>query len=231
MPIRIHRQALGESRAAVAALYPAGRGAGGGGALPLPFDYLHLPGNSGFSPLASAVQQNLIGTTGTFTTAVNTLFVFPFFVGRLGLSVSRAGVVSTTAGAGRAVRVGIYAVAPPSAYDLYPTTLIQDFGTISTVATGANYSAARGTPLKLTNGLYWIAVHQTTATGSTLAAAAALTGNAATAGRPYLGWTSTNTVNRSATVALTTGLVLPTPFPAGAALSTTLSALPIVMLE
>lgn len=198
----------------------------------LPYDYLHAPGNSGFSPLSSAVQQNYIGSTTTFSTSVNTIAIFPFFVGRGGLTVSRAGVVNFTAGAGRAVRVGIYSVPPPSAHDLYPTTLVQDFGLIDTTVAGARYSATLSSPLVLQNALYWIAVHQATATGSTLTAAASITGGPATGGRVYLGWAAaTNLPNRMATATLTTGLSLPSTFPAGAALSTSLSAIPLVLLE
>lgn len=164
MPIRTHRHALGESRATVAALYPAGRGVRGGGGIPNVWDYRHVSGAGGFSigvtePTGLSPATTSSGYTTSSVWTANTLYATSFFVGGLGAKVTSLGIPLVTAsGTPSTAYLGIYKCAPPSARNIYPTSLVYDFGTVTLNGVPANTqrnTSAPPQPVKLAPGLYW----------------------------------------------------------------------------
>ena len=190
-------------------------------ALPLPWDYWHEPGVSGFSPTLLYPQPNRVfGTnSGTFGLTSGTPMAVPFFVGRLGRVVTQLGLWVASSHATAVVNLGIYACAPPSAYDVYPTTLVADMGNITLSATGARYTPVSSVPL--TNGLYWLVARYKSG------GAAALrtrnnpsSGSGWMPGRNVLGYNGSGGAWMSLTATLPAASALPATFPAGAALNT-----------
>ena len=180
---------------------------------PLPSDYWHVS-NARYSASAYAPQPVFIGTgVASVSTSSNTIRAVPFFVGRLGRTVSALGVTFVTApGAGRVLKVGIYNTLPPSNHNVYPQSLVASvsFAPVNSATT----QSASLTPVELQNGLYWIVYGQGTASSMTFAALNTASNNS-TAGRNPLQWTTT-TLNTILSVALPDASVMPSTFPAGA---------------
>ena len=134
-------------------------------------DYYHTYGASGL---------NIFTPLGATTTAIQTLnwnwdptrlSLQPLFVGPEGLTIAQltflvtgfAGYVS-----GGLARLGIYDTAPVEDHDVYPRTLVKDFG-VTSVPTGTGFvSTTDGGPSAvLTNGLYWLASVRSIVTAGT----------------------------------------------------------------
>lgn len=129
--------------------------------LPLPSDYWHVS-NADYTASPYTPQQSYIGTGGTSYSLVGNQVVFlPFFVGRLGRTVTEMGLRLVNAPAIPAgAKIGIYSCLPASAYNLYPQNLIASVTVSFTNTTGRQVASL--SPVALANGLYWIAVGRTT---------------------------------------------------------------------
>lgn len=157
---------------------------------PLPSDYWH-ESNASYTSSPYVPQQSYVGSSGgTFTLTANTVFFLPFFVGRLGRTVTEMGLRLTnvpTLPAG--VKMGIYSCLPASRYDIYPQALVASI-TVNFTATTGRQVASLPTPVELSNGLYWVAVGRTS-NNSVTCRANATTGFALTAERNPLQWNTT----------------------------------------
>lgn len=176
-----------------------------------PYDYWHVSGGGGY--INSNNHAEIDESAGVFSYApavANVLCARPFFVGDSGVFMQKMGVSVLTASTG-SVRLGIYANPPASAHDMYPTTLLADFGAVLVTApTGVKYSAslAPGT-LELACGYYWAALIAENAGGNFFTNERFNGSNNPmgmdSAGAPYLGWS----------VAQAYG-AMPATFPSGA---------------
>lgn len=117
--------------------------------------------------------------------------------------IDDANVLAVGAGVNR---LGIYRCAAPSAKDLYPTTLIKDFGDLVTTGTPAVWTLPGS--VFLPNGLYYTA-YKLTSGGSTF-----LYNYSGWTDSQVLGFTAAGLPNMAITVAdITAGL--PVTFPSG----------------
>jgi hypothetical protein len=95
-------------------------------------------------------SPTLVGTGATVTLTANTMYAMPFLVARA-ITIDRLAIDVATADAGKSVRLGIY----NNGTNLYPGTLLKDYGAVSVAETGV--VAASGDQA-LTKGLYWLAL-------------------------------------------------------------------------
>lgn len=90
-----------------------------------------------------------VETYGTVALFANSIYARPFFVAR-SMTIDALAIYITIAGAGgTVVRLGIY----NDGTNLYPGSLIQDYGTVAVDGTG---TAAIASDQALTKGLYWL---------------------------------------------------------------------------
>jgi len=189
--------------------------------LPLPSDYWHVS-NADYTGSAYAPQQSYIGTGGAnYALATNQVVFLPFFVGRLGRTVTEMGlllVAAPTLPAG--AKLGIYDCLPASAYNVYPQNLVASV-TVSFVAAAGRQVAPLASPVSLSNGLYWIAVARTS--NAVTCRAINGTGFALTAERNPLQWNSASPTlgNTRLVLSLPNASPLPATAPAGLTLATT----------
>jgi hypothetical protein len=115
------------------------------------WDFKHSNGTAGWTTFQDPVHS-FAGSSGTLASNLNQLSARPFFVGALGLQVT---ALSVTGSGNGVCRVGIYRTSAPSANDVYPTTLVADFGSITTTATNNIWTATNS--VFLPNGLYYTA--------------------------------------------------------------------------
>jgi hypothetical protein len=97
------------------------------------------------------------GATGTGSIVANALNLIPLIVSKT-MTLDRIGLNVSTGVAASTARLGIYA-----ASNCVPTTLIADFGTVSTAATGPVSTVVN---ITLTPGLYYFALISATAIGT-----------------------------------------------------------------
>lgn len=155
-------------------------------------------------------------TTRTGTTALtgDALTALPFYVARA-MTFDRATIHVKTQDAGEAVRLGVY---NDDGTNLYPGTLVEDFGAASVNSTGVvatTISPAR----TLQPGLYWLAMLPSATTAEVYLTSLQLSvlGLSPTNfTQPGVGWRKTS-VSYGA---------LPDPFTAGAAITVTSGAVP-----
>jgi len=98
---------------------------------------------------APPLTVNTASTTATVVAA--TVYAFPFIVPKT-ITIDTAQINVTTLGAGSTANVGVYM----DNGNLYPGTLLQDFGSQSTATTGIK-TFTIGVPITLVPGLYWLA--------------------------------------------------------------------------
>ncbi len=92
----------------------------------------------------------IVRAEGTLNLTVDALYAIPFFVAR-DITIDRLGIEVTGADVGKIVRLGIY----NDGTNLYPGTLLQDYGTVS----GAGVAVVvASSDQVLTKGLYWLAL-------------------------------------------------------------------------
>jgi hypothetical protein len=143
------------------------------------------------------------GSGGALSANLNVISARPFFVGNQGLQISGLQLLGGGAGVNR---LGIYRCAAPSAKNLYPTTLVKDFGDLVTTATPAVWTLPGS--VFLPNGLYYTA-YKLTSGGS-----AFLYNYSGWTDSQVLGFTTAGLPNTAITVAdMTAGL--PATFPSG----------------
>jgi hypothetical protein len=183
--------------------------------LPLPSDYWHVS-NANYAASAFLPQQSY-PFTGASTWNLNTnnlLYAVPFFVGRLGRTVTALGgrwVSAPTAGA--IFKIGIYDVLPASAHNVYPQSLVASVEFTLTGSTGVQ-TGTLSSPVNLPNGLYWLAFARRSGLSGTIRAINSLGFNQM-AGRNPLQWTG-STLNSYLQVALLDASALPATFAASA---------------
>lgn len=186
---------------------------------PLPSDYWHVS-NGSYSSSAFAPQQSVAsGLQGYSPTPVaNGIWAAPFFVGRLGRTVSALGARWTSAPAtGAIIKLAIYNCLPATARDVYPQALVASVELTLANVTGVQ-TAALASPVSLPNGLYWIAIAKRSGLLGSVAGLNGSTGSNQTAGRNPLQWTGA-TINTTLLGTLLEASAMPTPFPAGAAIN------------
>jgi hypothetical protein len=143
------------------------------------------------------------GSGGALSANLNVISARPFFVGNQGLQISGLQLLGSGAGVNR---LGIYRCAAPSAKNLYPTTLVKDFGDLVTTGTPAVWTLPGS--VFLPNGLYYTA-YKLTSGGS-----AFVYHTSGTTDSQVLGYTTAGLPNTAITVAdITAGL--PATFPSG----------------
>lgn len=143
------------------------------------------------------------GSGGALSANLNVISARPFFVGSQGLQISGLELLGSGVGVNR---LGIYRCADPSAKDLYPTTLMKDFGDLVTTGTPAVWTLPGS--VFLPNGLYYTA-YKLTSGGS-----AFVYHTSGTTDSQVLGYTTAGIPNVAITVAdMTAGL--PATFPSG----------------
>jgi hypothetical protein len=189
---------------------------------PLPSDYWHVS-NADYTGSAYAPQQSYIGTGGSnYALATDEVVFLPFFVGRLGRTVTEMGLLLVTAPTLPAgAKLGIYDCLPASAYNIYPQNLVASV-TVSFVAAAGRQVAPLASPVSLSNGLYWIAIGRSSAFASVCRAINS-TGFALTAERNPLQWNSASPTlgNTRLVLSLPNASPLPATAPAGLTLATT----------
>jgi len=187
--------------------------------LPLPSDYWHVS-NGSYSSSAFAPQQSVAqGLQGVSPDPVaNRIWAAPFFVGRLGRTVSSLGARWTSAPAtGAIIKLAIYDCLPATARDVYPQALVASVELTLANVTGVQ-TAALASPVSLPNGLYWIAVAKRSGVQGLVAGLNGGTGSNQAAGRNPLQWTGA-TNNTTLLGTLLEASAMPATFPAGAALN------------
>lgn len=195
---------------------------GGAQPLPLPSDYWHVS-NGSYSSSAFAPQQSVAqDLTGTSPSPVaNGIWAAPFFVGRLGRTVSALGARWTSApAAGAIIKIAIYSCLPATARDVYPQARVASVEVTLANVTGVQ-TAALVSPVSLPNGLYWIAVARRSGLVgqvTSLNPSAGGTGSNQTAGRNPLQWSGA-TINTTLLGTLLEASAMPATFPVGAALN------------
>ena len=97
-------------------------------------------------------NQFIAGTAVNLALAGNQLYAVPFFMAD-GHTILKMAVHCTTAKAGSAARLGIYA----DNGSAYPGALVLDAGTVATIATGLKESTGL-TSVLASNSLYWLVV-------------------------------------------------------------------------
>lgn len=107
---------------------------------------------TGVRPWSSVWFTNECGadTSTNFSPTQNQMYAIPLQIPK-DLKISTAAVHVTTAVAATTIRLGIYADGGSGA----PSTLLADFGTVSSATTGAKASAALGSSVQLRSGLVW----------------------------------------------------------------------------
>ena len=190
--------------------------------LPLPSDYWHVS-NADYTASPYTPQQSYIGSGGaTYGLGLNEVVFLPFFVGRLGRTVTEMGLLLTTAPTLPAgAKLGIYDCLPATAYNVYPQNLVASV-TVSFAAATGRQVAPLASPVSLPNGLYWIAVGRSTI-NTVICRALNGTGFALTAERNPLQWNATTptTANTRLVLSLPNASPLPATAPAGLTLATT----------
>jgi hypothetical protein len=192
---------------------------GGAQPLPLPSDYWHVSNgsysSSAFAPQQS-VAQDLAGTAPN--PIADGIWAAPFFVGRMGRTISALGARWTSAPAtGAIIKLAIYDCLPATARDVYPQALVASVELTLANVTGVQ-TAALASPVSLPNGLYWIAVARRSGLQGQVARLNGATGNNQTAGRNPLQWTGA-TINTTLLGTLLDASAMPATFPAGAAIN------------
>lgn len=120
-----------------------------------PYDYWHVQAASGLT-LPFQGREWASPAVSTVQYAWGMLTARPFFVGDSGVKVSRIGLRLSAATYTGLCRVGIYACPPPSAHNMFPSTLVADLGDLNLNGTQNPYIAA-GTPVELDPGFYYVA--------------------------------------------------------------------------
>jgi hypothetical protein len=123
-----------------------------------PWDYWHEDGASGLTVYNVRDQQEsagVVGGGGGFA-APHMLTARPFWVGDEGLRVTSVSL-STESNQSGACRFGIYACPPPSAHDMYPSTLVSDIGELVLAGALARPVKTLAAPLDLAPGFYYLA--------------------------------------------------------------------------
>jgi hypothetical protein len=187
---------------------------------PLPSDYWHVS-NANYAASAFLPQQSYPFSVASFgLNTINNLFAVPFFVGRLGRTVTALGARWVTAPAAGAIfKIGIYDVLPASAHNVYPQNRVASVEFTLTGSTGVQ-TGTLSSPVNLPNGLYWIAFARRSGLSGTIRC---LNGGGFNqmAGRNPLQWTgSALGVNTYLQVALPDASALPATFAAGATIQT-----------
>lgn len=188
---------------------------------PLPSDYWHVS-NADYTASPYTPQQSYIGTGGaSYGLGLNEVVFLPFFVGRLGRTVTEMGLLLTVAPTLPAgAKLGIYDCLPASVYNVYPQNLVASVTVSFTAATGRQV-APLASPVSLPNGLYWIAVGRTA--NAVTCRSINATGFALTAERNPLQWSATTptTANTRLVLSLPNASPLPATAPAGLTLAAT----------
>ncbi len=149
----------------------------------------------------------------TASLVANTLYAMPFIT-ELDIKIDSVKAVVTTLGAASQLKAGIY-----TDLNLYPNTLLSDFGSQSGATTGVK-TFINGLPLDIPKGLYWFVILTTVAL--------TVRGFAATGLIPVLGYDSNlGTIQGLGYSILNPSGNIPANFPASAAIRT---AVPLPLL-
>jgi hypothetical protein len=180
------------------------------------------PGSPG-SVFVSGRWYPQFGAVGTpLATVINSCYSIPFGVNAGHTFAGIGANVTTAGGTGSTIRLAVYTDSAG-----YPGTLVNDFGTIVSTATGSVIATAS---LTLTTALYWLVVAPQAGTAPSLQ-----TASPTSTPSPALGILGSGSAGGASTAA---GYVaasaasgaMPTNFPTGATI-TSLGSLPIVQLE
>lgn len=124
-----------------------------------PWDYWHEDGASGLTVYNVRDQQESAGVVGGGggEAAPHMLTARPFWVGDEGLRITSVSLSMGASDQPGACRFGIYACPPPSAHDMYPSTLVSDIGELVLAGALARPVKTLAAPLDLTPGFYHLA--------------------------------------------------------------------------
>ena len=123
-----------------------------------PWDYWHVVGAGGLTVQNVRDRKESAGVLGNaVATLPNILTATPFWVGDDGVSVNKIGIVTSSSGNGTC-RIGIYKCPPPSAHDMYPSSLVQDFGEMTMTGSVNPRYLSISPSCRLNVGLYYVAM-------------------------------------------------------------------------
>lgn len=124
-----------------------------------PWDYWHEDGASGLTVYNVRDQQESAGVVGGggAAAAPHMLTARPFWVGDEGLRVTSVSLSMGASNQPGACRFGIYACPPPSAHNMYPSTLVSDIGELGLAGALARPVKTLAAPLDLAPGFYYLA--------------------------------------------------------------------------